>query len=63
MTIRVYHRTGKTGKMLNKFSLQGKIREFDNFVKIREKSGNLKATGGFDDSKKLIVSKKLIQRI
>ena len=33
-------KTGKTGKMINKNSLQGKIREFDNFKKIREKSGN-----------------------
>ena len=33
-------KTGKTGKMMNKNSLQGKIREFENFMKIREKSGN-----------------------
>ena len=33
-------KTGKTGKMINKNSLQGKIREFENFMKIREKSGN-----------------------
>ena len=33
-------KTGKTGKMINKNSLQGKIREFENFKKIREKSGN-----------------------
>ena len=32
--------TGKTGKMINKNPLQGKIREFENFMKIREKSGN-----------------------
>ena len=25
-------KTGKTGKMANKYSLQGKIREFENFT-------------------------------
>ena len=34
-------KTGKTGKMVKKKSLQGKIREFRNKLKIREKSGNL----------------------
>ena len=33
-------KTGKTGKMMKKNSLQGKIREFENSMKIREKSGN-----------------------
>ena len=33
-------KTGKTGKMMKKNSLQGKIREFEIFMKIREKSGN-----------------------
>ena len=32
----------KTGKMVKKKSLQGKIREFEILVKIREKSGNFK---------------------
>ena len=32
--------SGKTGKMLKRNSLQEKIREFENFMKIREKSGN-----------------------
>ena len=35
-------KTGKTGKMVEKNSLQGKIREFEILLKIREKSGNLK---------------------
>ena len=35
-------KTGKTGKMVKKNSLQGKFREFEIFLKIREKSGNLK---------------------
>ena len=33
-------KTGKTGKMMKKNSLCGKIREFDKNKKIREKSGN-----------------------
>ena len=33
-------KTGKTGKMMKKNSLNGKIREFDKNKKIREKSGN-----------------------
>ena len=33
---------GKTGKMVKKNSLQGKIKEFEILLKIREKSGNLK---------------------
>ena len=35
-------KTGKTGKMVKKKSLQGKIREFEILLKIREKSGNFK---------------------
>ena len=35
-------KTGITGKMVKKNSLQGKIREFEILLKIREKSGNLK---------------------
>ena len=35
------HGTGKTGKMANKNSLQGKLREFENFAELRESSGNL----------------------
>ena len=35
-------KTGKTGKMVKKYSLQGKIREFEILLKIREKSGNFK---------------------
>ena len=35
-------KTGKTGKMVKKNSLQGKIREFEILLKIREKSGNFK---------------------
>ena len=34
------HRLWKTGKMMKKNSLCGKIREFDKNKKIREKSGN-----------------------
>ena len=34
-------KTGKTGKLVKKNSLQGKIREFRKKLKIREKSGNL----------------------
>ena len=34
-------KTGKTGKMVKKNSLQGKIREFRKKLKIRGKSGNL----------------------
>jgi hypothetical protein len=34
-------KTGKTGKMMKKISLQGKIREFVKKENIREKSGNL----------------------
>ena len=30
------HGTRKTGKMANKNSLQGKLREFENFAKLRE---------------------------
>ena len=29
-------KTGKTGKMANKNSLQGNLREFENFAKLRE---------------------------
>ena len=36
------HTLWKTGKMVNKYSLQGKNRELENLLKIREKSGNLK---------------------
>ena len=36
------HALGKTGKMVKKNSLQGKIREFEILLKIREKSGNFK---------------------
>ena len=36
------HALWKTGKMVKKNSLQGKIREFEILLKIREKSGNLK---------------------
>ena len=42
---RGYHSSGKTGKtrnLMNKNSLQGKIREYEFFWNIREKSGNLK---------------------
>ena len=35
-------KTGKTEKMVKKNSLQGKIREFEILLKIREKSGNFK---------------------
>ena len=35
-------KTGKRGKMLKKYSLQGKIREFEILLKIRGKSGNFK---------------------
>ena len=35
-------KTGKTGKMVKKNSLQGKIRKFEILLKIREKSGNFK---------------------
>ena len=35
-------KTGKTLKMMKKNSLQGKIREFEILLKIREKSGNFK---------------------
>ena len=35
-------KTGKTGKMVEKKSLQGKIREFEILLKIRGKSGNFK---------------------
>ena len=35
-------KTGKTGKMVEKNSLQGKIREFEILLKIREKSGNFR---------------------
>ena len=35
-------KTGKTGKMVKKNSLQGKIREFEILLKIREKSGNFR---------------------
>ena len=34
------HRTGKTGKtwkMVNKYSVQGKLREFENFAKTQGK--------------------------
>ena len=33
-------KTGKTGKMMKKNSLNGKIREFDKNKKIGEKSGD-----------------------
>ena len=33
-------KTGKTGKMANNNSLQGKLREFENFAKLKENSGN-----------------------
>ena len=36
------HALWKTGKMVEKNSLQGKIREFEILLKIREKSGNFK---------------------
>ena len=36
------HALWKTGKMVKKKSLQGKIREFEILLKIREKSGNFK---------------------
>ena len=36
------HALWKTGKMVKKNSLQGKIREIKILLKIREKSGNLK---------------------
>ena len=36
------HALWKTGKMVKKKSLQGKIREFEILLKIREKLGNLK---------------------
>ena len=36
------HALWKTGKMVKKKSLQGKIREFEILLKIREKSGSLK---------------------
>ena len=36
------HTLWKTGKMVKKNSLQGKIREFEILLKIREKSGNFK---------------------
>ena len=36
------HALWKTGKMVKKNSLQGKIREFEILLKIREKSGNFK---------------------
>ena len=36
------HALWKTGKTVKKNSLQGKIREFEILLKIREKSGNLK---------------------
>ena len=36
------HALWKTGKMMKKNSLQGKIREFEILLKVREKSGNLK---------------------
>ena len=36
------HALRKTGKMVKKKSLQGKIREFEILLKIREKSGNFK---------------------
>ena len=38
------HALWKTGKMVKKNSLQGKIREFEILLKIREKSGNFKKT-------------------
>ena len=38
------HTLWKTGKMVNKYSLQGKIREFEILLKIREKSGNFKTS-------------------
>ena len=30
----------ETGKMVNKNSLQGKLREYENFPKLRDNSGN-----------------------
>ena len=36
------HALWKTGKMVKKKSLQGKIMEFEILLKIREKSGNFK---------------------
>ena len=36
------HALWKTEKMVKKNSLQGKIREFEILLKIREKSGNFK---------------------
>ena len=36
------HALWKTGKMMKKNSLQGKIREFEILLKIRGKSGNFK---------------------
>ena len=36
------HALWKTGKMVKKKSLQGKNREFEILLKIREKSGNFK---------------------
>ena len=36
------HILWKTGKMVKKNSLQGKIREFEILLKIREQSGNFK---------------------
>ena len=36
------HALGKTGKMVKKNSLQGKVRELEILLKIREKSGNFK---------------------
>ena len=38
------HALWKTGKMVKKNSLQGKIREFEILLKIREKSGNFKTS-------------------
>ena len=35
-------KTGKTGKMVKKNFLQGKIREFEILLKIKEKSGNFR---------------------
>ena len=43
MQVQGTHGTGKTGKtwkMANKNSLQGKLREFENFAKFRENAGN-----------------------
>ena len=36
----VIWKTGKTVKRLDKNSMQGKFREFENVMNIREKSGN-----------------------